>query len=136
MTLRGQRLFVRPVTPQDWAAIHRLTGTAAELPREGLVGKLLGDLVSYLSFTTGPDHVRVEEIFVAPDLRRKRVGRVMMAELEDHARRLRCREIVISQGCEATEFFVRLGFSCTDALLRKSISTLTWRRKPHRRGRV
>jgi GNAT superfamily N-acetyltransferase len=91
------------------------------LPANGLIGRLVGDTVSFLAFAVGGGELRINEIFVAPDLRRKRVGRVLIGELEVVARQLNCNTITVNPACRATEFFVKMGFVETNSLLRKSI---------------
>ena len=122
MPPRGLKLFVRPITNGDIADLSRLTGTEMVSPLNGLLGRLLGDTVSFLTFDPmGDGEIRIDEIFVAPDLRKKRVGRVLIGELEDVARRLHCNTITVNPACRATEFFVKMGFVETNSLLRKSI---------------
>ena len=122
MPPRGQKLFVRPITNGDIADLRRLTGTEMPLPPKGLLGRLVGDTVSFLTFAPmGDGEIRINEIFVAPDLRMKRVGRVLIGELEDLARQLDCKTITVNPACRATEFFMKMGFVETNSLLRKSI---------------
>jgi GNAT superfamily N-acetyltransferase len=122
MPPRGQKLFVRPITYGDMADLRRLTGTEMTLPPNGLLGRLVGDTVSFLVFApTDGGEIRIDDIFVAPDLRRKRVGRVLIGELEEVARQLQCTAMTVNPECRAKEFFVKMGFVETKSLFRKSI---------------
>lgn len=121
MPPRGQKLFVRPITNGDITDLRRLTGTEMALPPDGLIGRLVGDTVSFLAFAVSGGELSINEIFVAPDLRKKRVGRVLIGELEVVARQLNCNTITVNPACRATEFFVKMGFVETNSLLRKSI---------------
>jgi GNAT superfamily N-acetyltransferase len=81
--VKGQRLFVRPIEAADADAVRAFAaqyGGSPE-PRSGLLGKLVGELVSVLAMEIEDDAVRVVELIVAEELRRKRVGRVMLNEL-------------------------------------------------------
>ena len=87
--VRGLRLFVRPIEATDQPALHAFfakQGNADEprdtTPAWGLLGKLLGDVVAVVSLDITDDALRVEDLTVARDLRRKWIGRVMMREVE------------------------------------------------------
>lgn len=121
--VRGQFLFVRPIDSADFPDLRRLTAAAKLEPGStGLLGKLLGETVSFaLVALVQPGTLRIDELFVAPELRRKRIGRVMMTEVERLARSMECHTLLVSQHCAAREFFVRLGFAEDQAVLRKVI---------------
>lgn len=121
--VRGQFLFVRPIDSTDFPDLKRLAPDAKLEPATtGLVGKLVGQTVSFALFAlVQPGTLRIEELFVAPELRRKRIGRVMMAELEQLARTMECHTLLVSHRCGAREFFLRLGFAEDQAVLRKVI---------------
>src|SRR5689334_9531930 len=96
--MRGQRLFVRPIEPGDadtvrgFLAAHGGRGALRApdaVPPCGLIGKLLGELVAVMAIDLGEtDGVRIRDLIVAPELRRKRIGRVMMSELESLAAKM------------------------------------------------
>lgn len=121
--VRGQFLFVRPIESGDFPELRRLAVNARLEPgATGLVGKLVGQTVSFALFVlVRPGTLRIDELFVAPELRRKRIGRVMMAELEQLARSMDCHTLLVSEHCAAREFFLRLGFAEDQAVLRKVI---------------
>jgi N-acetylglutamate synthase-like GNAT family acetyltransferase len=119
---RGQRLFVRTVTPDDFSELRRLK--ADFRPSENAVlGRLVGETVCFAAYTLlGAGTLRIDDFFVAPALRQKRIGRVLLAELEQLAARLQCRELVISTTCQAPVFFGKMGYSEIDSVLRKALA--------------
>lgn len=123
MPLPGQNLYIRPITPADLPELRRLKSAPdLALPSQGIVGKLVGDTVALASFSiTAASELQIEEVFVEPRLRRKRVGRLMIAELEAMAARLDCEFLVVAHPCEAREFFCRVGFGESRSLLRKLV---------------
>jgi N-acetylglutamate synthase-like GNAT family acetyltransferase len=76
----------------------------------GLLGKLLGDIVSVVSLEITADALLVEDVVVARDLRRKWIGRVMMGEVEQLAVKMDRRRVVVEDARDAQEFFRRTGF--------------------------
>jgi GNAT superfamily N-acetyltransferase len=111
--MRGLRLFVRPIDAADHdivAAFFDRQGTAISLPACGLLGKLLGDVVAVVSLDLTDDALRVDDIVVARDLRKKWIGRVMIREVEQLAVKLDRNRVVVDDTRNATEFFRRVGF--------------------------
>jgi N-acetylglutamate synthase-like GNAT family acetyltransferase len=110
--MRGQKLFVRPIEAADHDAIRAFLASQAAshapVPSCGLIGKLLGDIVAVLSMEITRDAVRVDDLVVAKDLRRKRIGRGMLAELDALAAKID-REWLIAR--DDHEFLRRVGFS-------------------------
>lgn len=124
--MKGLRLYVRPIESADHAAVAEFLasgGAAAGSPSSasgawkpaappmGLIGKLLGDLVAVVALELADDSLRINEILVARELRRKRIGRVMMQEVEQLAAKLEQRRIVVEDARGAQEFFRRVGFT-------------------------
>ena len=107
--MKGLRLYVRPIEATDQPALRDFLGTAAP-PACGLLGKLLGDLVAVVDLEITGDTLRLRSIFVTGALRRKRIGRVMMREVEQLAAKLERRRIVVDDAGDAQEFFRRVGF--------------------------
>jgi GNAT superfamily N-acetyltransferase len=110
--VKGQKLFVRPVSPADYDEIadfyaEQTSPFPADSP--SLVGKLVGRIVAHLSYRTVGDIVVIDHLFVARDLRRRRVGRFMISELErlagTEANLLRARQVD-----SATDFLMAIGF--------------------------
>ncbi|PYQ61746.1 MAG: hypothetical protein DMF58_03755 [Acidobacteria bacterium] len=112
--MRGQKLFVRPIEPGDadtiggFLAAHE--GRNA-IPACGLIGKLLGQVVAVMAIDLGvSDAIRVRDLLVAPEFRRKRVGRVMMNEVELLAAKMERDWLIVEPAGDAREFLRRVGF--------------------------
>jgi GNAT superfamily N-acetyltransferase len=114
IAVRGQRLFIRPIDAQDHDAIHDFLARHGHenpvAPLSGAVGKLVGDLVAVAATTETDDTLRLDDLFVAPELRRKRIGRVMIEELVNIARTLRRTYLIAEQPRDAAEFLRKVGF--------------------------
>jgi GNAT superfamily N-acetyltransferase len=112
--MRGLRLFVRPIDASDYEAVGMFLSNEASVssaaPASGLLGKLLGDIVAVVAIELTPDAVRIDDIIVARDLRKKRIGRVMMNELEQLAAKMDRRRMVVEDARDAHEFFRHVGF--------------------------
>jgi ribosomal protein S18 acetylase RimI-like enzyme len=113
--MRGQRLFVRPIESGDADTVRGFLAVHAEqnaVPACGLIGKLLGELVAVMAIDLGESNgVRIRDLIVAPELRRKRIGRVMMNEVESLAAKME-RDWLIADGAgSAREFLRRVGFT-------------------------
>ena len=112
--MKGQRLFVRRIEPADQQAVQTFfadfrqqCGGAA---KRGLIGKLVGDLVSVLCWSDDGNDYRIDCLVVLPDYRRKRVGSSMMSvartsALEDGKSRL-----ITSFAPELNGFYLKCGF--------------------------
>lgn len=107
--MKGLRLYVRPIETADHAAVRDFLGHDAP-PAWGLLGKLLGEIVAVVALEVTDDALRVGDLFVARELRRKRIGRAMMREVEQLAAKLERRRIVVENVGDAQEFFRRVGF--------------------------
>ena len=118
--MRGLRLFVRPIEAEDHPALEAFFARQTEgvtpasggpgNPAWGLLGKLLGDVVAVVALQLTDDVLRVEDVTVARELRRKWIGRVMMREVEQLAVKMDRRRIVVEHAGDAQEFFRRVGF--------------------------
>ena len=111
--MRGQRLFIRPIDSGDADAVRRFFAANAkegEPPSLGLIGKLVGDLVAVLAMEITSDAIRIDDVFVARELRRKRIGRFMIDELAKLAKKMDRDRIVVEAPAAAREFFRRIGF--------------------------
>ena len=82
----------------------------SSVPAWGLLGKLLGDIVAVVALELTDDAVRVEDIVVTRELRKKWIGRVMMGEVEQLAAKMDRRRIIVEDARDAQEFFRRVGF--------------------------
>lgn len=122
--MRGLRLFVRPIDGADHASVcafldTQKTGVEPTLSsaqtrvsalRCGLLGKLLGDIVAVVAIELTSDALRVDDIVVARDLRKKRIGRAMMREVEQLAAKMDRRRVIVEDARDAGEFFRHVGF--------------------------
>ena len=112
--MRGQRLFVRPIEPGDADTVRGFLAAHAEqdaVPPCGLIGKLLGELVAVMAIDLGETNgVRIRDLIVAPELRRKRIGRVMMSELESLAAKMERDWLIAEDAEKSREFLRRVGF--------------------------
>lgn len=111
--MRGLRLFIRPIEPTDQPALTAFLekeSLDSPIPACGLLGKLLGEIVSIVAFDVTPEALRIEDMVVARELRRKWVGRAMLRELEQLAVKLERPRVVVEDARGAQEFFRRVGF--------------------------
>lgn len=110
--MRGLRLFVRAIDSADHDVVRAFLSThgRSRIPDCGLLGKLLGELVAVLEMQITPDAVLINDIVVKRELRRKRIGRVMLDELEQIAGKIERRRLVVDDADEAAEFLQRVGF--------------------------
>jgi ribosomal protein S18 acetylase RimI-like enzyme len=111
--VRGLRLFVRPIEATDNAAVSAFLERHAapnNVPACGLLGKLLGDIVAVVALEITGDALRVLDLTVSRELRKKWIGRVMMREVEQLAVKMDRHRIVVEDARGAQEFFRRVGF--------------------------
>ncbi len=117
--MKGQKLFVRPIEAADAAAIRAFAaqyGGSSEV-HSGLVGKLVGDLAAVLSMEVETSAVRLLDLVVAEELRRKRIGRVMLNELAALAAKLE-RAWLVADVAHAG-FLRRVGFIEEDGMMKR-----------------
>ena len=111
--MRGLRLFVRPIETTDNEAVGAFLArqdAARPFPAWGLLGKLLGDIVAVVVLEITDDALRVVDVTVSRELRRKWIGRVMMREVEQLAAKMDRRQVIVEDARDAHEFFRRVGF--------------------------
>ncbi len=111
--MRGQTLFIRPIDPSDHELVAGFLRTHAhpgDAPACGLLGKLVGNLVAVIGMQITAEAIRIDEIVVAPDLRRKRVARLMLDEVAQLAAKIDRKRIVMSHCPGTEEFLRRVGF--------------------------
>lgn len=117
--MKGQKLFVRPLDAADAEALRqfaaRYGGDAA--PRAGLIGKLVGDLAAVLTMELESEAIRVVDLVVAEELRRKRVARVMLDELAAVAAKMD-RDWLLADVVHKP-FLLRVGFVEHDGVMRR-----------------
>jgi GNAT superfamily N-acetyltransferase len=113
VAVRGLRLFIREIDGNDHESVRDFLanhGATAAPPASGAVGKLLGDIVVIATTTEDGDTLRLDDLFVAPELRRKRIGRVMVDELVNIARTKQRSRVIVEQPGDAAEFLRKVGF--------------------------
>ena len=112
--MRGQRLFVRPIDESDSAAVAAFLAQHAappfQIPARGLLGKLVGDLVAVMSISITADSIRIDDLTVAKEFRRKRIGRVMVTEALQLAKKIDRERLEVDDASAAIEFFRQVGF--------------------------
>ncbi len=91
-------------------------GNGAPVPVTGLMGKLVGNLVAVLAMEVTPDAIRVDDLLVAPELRSKQIGRVMLKELAELAAKME-RDWLIVERRDGREFLRRVGFEERDGAM-------------------
>src|SRR5215212_865023 len=122
--MRGQRLFIRPIEPSDRdlvCAFLQKHSRRAELPAYGLLAKLVGELVAVIAIEITPDAVRIVDLVVASELRRKRIGRAMVAEVALLAAKMDRVRIVVADAAGADEFLKRVGFRSEEGVWIRSV---------------
>lgn len=81
----------------------------APLPDTALLGKLLGSIIALVAIEITADSILIRNLVVAHDLRRKRVARMMLMELDSLAAKMDRDWLVF--GCSApADFLKRVGF--------------------------
>lgn len=118
--MKGQRLYIRPSTPEDLPRLQAFYATQNQtLPpfhsSDGLVGFLVGELVADLRFHLAQRDLVVDHVWVDSALRRKRIGRAMTAELASLARKLGATRLVVRKDPQWTPVLLRLGFRPGDS---------------------
>ena len=119
--MKGQKLFVRPIEAADADAVRAFAaqhGGSPDAP-SGLLGKLVGELVSVLAMDVEADVIRIVDLVVAEELRRKRIGRVMLNELAALAAKLE-REWLVA-GVAHAGFLRRVGFIEEDGMMKRRV---------------
>ena len=119
--MKGQRLFVRPATDSDHATVRKFLENHGvktdELAHDQLIGFLVGTLAAVAGISFSPSGAEIEYLVVLPDLRKKRIGGVMMGELADFARQRGASRLVLRKRTPFDEAFRRLGFLETGGTL-------------------
>jgi GNAT superfamily N-acetyltransferase len=119
--VKGQKLFVRPIEATDADAVRVFAAQHGGSPdiRSGLLGKLVGELVSVLAMDVEGDAVRVVDLVVAEELRRKRIGRVMLNELAALAAKLERNWLIAD--VKHAEFLRRVGFTEEQGVMKRRV---------------
>ncbi|MFA6954859.1 MAG: GNAT family N-acetyltransferase [Thermoanaerobaculia bacterium] len=125
--MKGQRLFVRPLSASDFGPIAALQA-GAELPAsevalsgDGLVGRLAGSTVAYLLWSRDGDAFIIASIFVATELRGIRIGSSLLADAAKLAAEDGATSLRVAQDCKLARYFERRGFVSVEGTLTKAI---------------
>ncbi|HEV7573808.1 MAG TPA: GNAT family N-acetyltransferase [Thermoanaerobaculia bacterium] len=119
--MKGQKLFVRPIEAADADAVRAFAaqhGGSCDF-HAGLIGKLVGELVSVLAMGVEGDAIRVVDLVVAEELRRKRIGRVMLNELASLAQKLERNWLIAD--VQHAEFLRRVGFIEDQGVMKRRV---------------
>ena len=111
--MRGQRLFVRAIETPDHEAVSAFLAAqrgGGTVPACGLLGKVVGDIVAVVAMQITADAVQIDDIVVAKEVRRKRIGRFLVDEVAHIALKMDRKHLVVNGGGENDEFFRRIGF--------------------------
>ena len=119
--MKGQKLFVRPIEAADADAVCAFAAQHGGSPeaRSGLLGKLVGELVSVLAMDVEDDAIRIVDLVVAEELRRKRVGRVMLNELATLAAKLERNWLIAD--VQHAEFLRHVGFTEDQGVMKRRV---------------
>ena len=115
--MRGQRLFIRPLEADDRAAIDSFfvaESWAGPPPTHGLLAKLVGDVAAVLGMELEPGAIVVQQLVVRRELRRKRIARALLGELESLAANLDRDRILVRDAPGLDDFLRRVGFEWMD----------------------
>ncbi len=88
---------------------------------EGVMAKLVGDVVAHLTWRIDSGDARIEHIWVSKPLRRKRVGYGLLEEAAGIASNRGATRLVVSEECDLAAFFVRMGFASKDGVLVREV---------------
>ncbi|MGZ7032195.1 MAG: GNAT family N-acetyltransferase [Thermoanaerobaculia bacterium] len=112
--MRGQLLFIRALEASDGddirAFLAQHSNRSVEVPARGLLGKVVGDLVAVMSISITDDSIHIDDLTVATELRRKRIGRFMVREALQVAKQMDRSQVAVDDECGAEGFFQRVGF--------------------------
>jgi GNAT superfamily N-acetyltransferase len=119
--VKGQKLFVRPIEAADAALLRAFAARHGgdPAPSAGLLGKLVGELSAVLTMEVDTEAIHVVGLVVAEELRRKRVGRVMLNELANVAAAMNRQWLVA--GIEHRAFLERVGFLEMDGVMKRRV---------------
>ena len=111
--MKGQKLFIRAIESPDHGAVLdflQRERRGAAVPACGLLAKLVGGIVGVVAMQITPEAVQIDDIVVASELRKKRIGRFLVEEVGQIASRIDRPRLTAESGGGADEFFGRIGF--------------------------
>jgi GNAT superfamily N-acetyltransferase len=123
--MKGQKLFVRTVISADVPDLSRFYekegATPPDLQSGGILAKLVGGIVAHASWVTAGDQLRLDHFYVARELRRKRIGRGLLSEIEKLAAGMHCRAIVADRDCAVRRFLFDAGYVLNNEQIEKRL---------------
>jgi GNAT superfamily N-acetyltransferase len=121
--VRGQKLFVRPMEPQDRDRVLEFLATqkCPPMAHTGLIGKLVGQLVVVVQLDFRVDEVQIEQMVVADHVRRKRIGRFMIDEADVLARKMERGWLTAAEDTPIAPFLIHIGFVQDAGKLRRRV---------------
>ena len=127
--MKGQRLHIRPLVAGDSAILEDFyqgeeVSLAGVLSPPGFLAKLLGSVVAHASTVATQDNLHVEHFYVTRTLRRKRIGRGFLSELERRAAANGCKSVTTSGSSPIKKFFIDAGFVVDGETLRKTVNPI------------
>lgn len=112
--MKGQILWTRPSSEADAADLAAFYSAERAKPPdvslEGRIGKVAGTVVAHIAWSVNERTLLLQHLYVAGDLRRKRIGRWMLDEVEKLAAGMHCGWIAADVQCELGEFLLKQGF--------------------------
>jgi len=126
--MKGQRLYIRELQAGDEEALERFyedENRERKRPSHnalGLLGKILGNVVAHADAVSDGESMRIEHFYVTQAMRKMRIGRVLLVELESHAARRGCISLVALECPAMNKFFLNAGFVADRGTLRKVVT--------------
>lgn len=128
--MKGQRLHIRPLEAgdapilEDFYRGEEVSLSPGVLSLPGFLAKLLGSVVAHASAVETEDNLHIEHFYVTRTLRRKRIGRGFLSELERRAAANGCKSVTTSDNSLIKKFFIDAGFVVDGETLRKTVNPI------------
>lgn len=115
MPPKGLRLYVRPATAADAAMLEQFVADAgasfhADDAAIDFVAKLIGDTAAFARTRRSGSDLALEQLVVAPHLRGKRVGTVLLSEIAAWGAANGVTRLTLAENVLPTEFVSQAGF--------------------------
>lgn len=126
--MKGQKLRVRAALPEDgdeleaFFAEETIGAPAGDVLQ--LIGRLAGSVVAHASARPAGEALELEHLLVAARLRRLRIGRAFVSEIEKLAAAMHYRSLVAAADCPVAGYLKARGFLLREGLLQKELETL------------
>jgi GNAT superfamily N-acetyltransferase len=126
--VKGQKLWIRKLSPADSPEIEAFTSSHDSPPpdhlsSQGWLARIAGQLVAVAAVEPLSDRVAtLRLLLVAPDLRRKRVGTLLLQQIEQELGAAGFERLETAVGSPLASFLLRRGFEHHGDRLARSIS--------------